>query len=51
MLSRPPIVASIILHNSSFSFEIYVEKYANDDDFKAIYAKLTHGSQVDKYHL
>ena len=44
MLSRPPIVASIILHNASLSFEIYVEKYTNDDDFKEIYAKLTHGS-------
>ena len=51
MLSRPPISASIILHNASLSFESYVEQYANNDDFKEIYAKLTHGSQVDSYHL
>lgn len=51
MLSRPPIFASIILHNASLSFEIYVEQYANDDEFKEIYEKLTHGSQVDNYHL
>lgn len=51
MLSCPPISASIILHNASLSFESYVEQYANDDDFKEIYAKLTHGSQVDNYHL
>ena len=51
MLSRPPISASVILHNASLSFESYAEKYANDDDFKEVYAKLTHGSQVDNYHL
>ena len=33
------------------SFESYDEQYANDDDFKEIYAKLTHGSQVENYHL
>ena len=51
MLSRPPISAYVILHNALLSFEIYAEQYANDDDFKEIYAKLTHGSQVDNYHL
>ena len=51
MLSLPPISASIISHNASLSFESYVEQYANNDDFKEIYAKLTHGSQVDDYHL
>ena len=44
MLSHPPIAASIILHNASLSFESYVEQYTNDDDFKEVYAKLTHGS-------
>ena len=44
MLSRPPISAYVILHNASLSFESYVEQYANDDEFKEIYAKLTHGS-------
>jgi len=47
MLSRPPISASIILHNALLSFEIYVENYANNDEFKEIYAKLIHGSQVE----
>ena len=51
MLSRPPIFASVILHNASLSFESYVEQYANNDDFKEVYAKLTHGSKVDNYHL
>ena len=51
MLSRPPISAYVILHNASLSFESYAEQYVNDDDFKEIYAKLTHGSQVDNYHL
>ena len=36
---------------ASFSFESYVEQYANDYNFKEVYAKLTHGSQVDNYHL
>jgi len=51
LLSRPPISASVILHNALLSFESYAEQYANDDDFKEIYAKITHGSQVDNYHL
>ena len=51
MLSRPPIAASIILHNASLSLESYVEQYTNDDDFKEVYAKLTHGSQVDNYQI
>eukprot|EP00253_Pinus_taeda_P036035 PITA_36035 len=51
MFSRPPIYASVILHNASLSFESYAGQYANDDEFKEIYAKLTHGSQVDNYHL
>lgn len=51
MLSHPPISPSIIFHNASLYFESYVEKYANNDDFKEIYAKLTHGSLVDNYHL
>ena len=51
MLSHPPISTFVILHNASLSFESYAEQYANDDDIKEIYAKLTHGSQVDNYHL
>ena len=43
----PPISASVILHNASLSLESYAKQYANDDDFKEIYAKITHGSQVE----
>jgi hypothetical protein len=51
MLSRPPIVASIVLKNTSLSYDSYVEKYAIDADFKEVYAKLTLGAQVDNYCL
>ena len=51
MVSHPPISASIVLQNSSLYFEIYVEQYVDGDDFKEIYAKLAHGSQVDNYHF
>jgi hypothetical protein len=46
VLSRPPIVASIILKNASLSHDIYIEQYAIDQDFKEIYTKLTLGAQV-----
>lgn len=51
MFSHPPISASIVLQNASLSFESYAAQYVDDDDFKDIYAKMTHGSQVDNYHL
>ena len=51
ILSRPPIIASIILKNTSLSHDIYVEQYAIDEDFKDVYEKLTHGSQVENYCL
>ena len=51
MLSRPPISVAVILHNASLCFESYAEQYANDDEFKEIYVKLTCGSKVHKYHL
>lgn len=51
MLSLPPIFASVVLQNVSFSLEIYAEQYANENDFKEIYAKLTRASQVDNYYL
>jgi hypothetical protein len=44
MLSRPPIVASIILRNASLSHDSYVEQYAIDEYFKEVYGKLTHGA-------
>ena len=44
ILSRPPVVSSIILKNTSLSHDIYVEQYAIDEDFKELYEKLTHGA-------
>jgi hypothetical protein len=37
MLSRPPIVASIILKNASLSHDSYVEQYVVDEDFKEVF--------------
>jgi hypothetical protein len=37
MISRPPIVASIILKNTSLSHYISVEQYAIDEYFKEVY--------------
>jgi hypothetical protein len=46
MLSRPHIVASIILKNDFLSHDRYVKQYAIDEDFKEVYEKLTHGAHV-----
>lgn len=51
MLPHPPIFSYIILKNASLSHEIYVQQYVVDVDFKDIYEKLTHVSQVDNYHF
>jgi hypothetical protein len=51
MISRPPIVASIILKNASLSHDIYVEKYVVDEYYKEVFEKLTHGAQVESYCL
>jgi hypothetical protein len=51
MLSRPPIVASIILKNDSLSHDRYVEQYFVDEYFKEVFEKLTHGAQVENYCL
>jgi hypothetical protein len=51
MISRPPIVASIILKNTSLSHDSYVEQYATDEDFKELYEKLTRDAQVENYFL
>ena len=44
MLSRPPIYASIVLKTTYLSHVSYVEQYANDEDVKDVYERLTHGS-------
>jgi hypothetical protein len=51
MLFRPPIVASIILKNTSLSHDSCVEQYAIDEYFKEVYEKLTLGAQVENYFL
>ena len=51
MLSRTPIYASVVLQNASLLLEGYAEQYANDDDFKEIYARQTRGSQVENSYL
>jgi hypothetical protein len=51
VLSRPLIVAYIILKNTSLSHDSYVEQYAIDEDFKEAYAELTLGGQVLNYCL
>ena len=51
MLSRPPISASIVLKNASLSHDIYVKQYVDDEYFKDVYERLTHGLQVKNSHL
>ena len=51
MLSRPPIVASIILKNASLSHDGYIEQYSIDKDFKELYLKLTLDAQVENHCL
>jgi hypothetical protein len=59
MVSRPPIIASIILNNDFLSHDSYVEQYVIDEDFKEVFEKLTHGARVENcclqgkllYHL
>ena len=46
MLSRPIINASTIPKHNSVMHERYIEKYAQDIDFKDVYTTLSHGKQV-----
>ena len=46
MLSRPLINASTILKHNLVLHESYIEQYAQDIDFKDVYATLRHGKQV-----
>ena len=47
MLSRPILNASTILKHASVLHETYIEKYAQDIDFKDVYATLCHGKKVE----
>jgi hypothetical protein len=53
MISRPIVIASIILKHNSTMHESYVEQYALDADFKEVYATLFHSNQVEEldYHV
>ena len=48
MLSRPIINASTIPKHNLVIHESYVEKYAQDTNFKDVYATLSHGKQVEE---
>jgi len=53
MLSRPIINASTILKHNYVLHESYIEQYAQDMDFQAIYATLSQGKREEEldYHL
>ena len=53
MLSRPIINASILLKHNSGLHESYIEHYAQDMDFKDVYATLSQGKNVEEldYHV
>jgi len=48
MLSRPIINASTILKHNSMLHESYIEQYAQDMDFKDVYATLSQGKRVEE---
>ena len=48
MLSRPIINASTILKHNSVIHKSYIEQYAQDTDFKDVYATLSHGKHVEE---
>ena len=45
MLSRPIINASTILKHNSVMHESYIEQYAQDIDFKDVYAALSNAKR------
>ena len=53
MFSRPIFNAFVILKHNSIMHEIYIEQYAQDDDFKDVFATLTKGNHVEEldYHV
>ena len=48
MLSRPIIKVSTILKHNSVLHESYIEQYAQDIDFKDVYATLSQGKRVEE---
>jgi len=53
MFSRPIINASTILKHTFVLHESYIEQYAQDIDFKYVYATLSQGKKVEEldYHV
>jgi len=53
MLSRPIINASTILKHNFVLHESYIEQYAQDIDFKDVYATLSQGKKIEEldYHV
>ena len=53
MLFRPIINASTILKHNSVLHDSYIEQYAQDVDFKYVYATLSKGKRVEEldYHV
>jgi hypothetical protein len=51
MLSRIVINASTILMYNPLAHEIYVEKYARDDNFKEVFDALTQDNQQLDYYM
>ena len=48
MISRPIICATTFLKHNSILHEIYVEKYAFDNDFQDIYENLSQDNKVEE---
>jgi intein-encoded DNA endonuclease-like protein len=46
MLSISPSTIATILKNNSITHESYIEQYAEDTDFKEVYATLSHGKRA-----
>ena len=53
MISRPNISVATLLKHNFVLHEIYIEKYALDNEFQDVYASLSQGNQVEEldYHL
>ena len=53
ILSRPIVNSSIILNHNYVLHESYIEKYAYDNQFRDVYARLSQGNQIEEldYHV
>lgn len=51
MFSRTLVSTSVVFKNTYLSQDSSVEQNITYEYFKYVYEKLTHGSQVENYHL